>query len=114
MLFHITSKRDSDAAKHGGVYRPESLASEGFIHCSYAHQVCSVADRFYQNRTDLVLLQIDSSHLSCDVVDEDLYDSGEKFPHIYGELPWSAVVAVHEFPCTDTGGFCLPSALYVL
>ena len=111
MLFHITSKRDSDAAKQDGIYRPESLAAEGFIHCSYAHQVCTVADRYYHNRTDLVLLQIDPSHLSSNVVDEDLYDSGERFPHIYGELPWFAVVAVHRFPCTDTGGFRLPIAI---
>lgn len=111
MLFHITAKRDSDAAKNDGVYRPESLVSEGFIHCSYAHQVCGVADRLFQNCRDLVLLQIDSSQLLCDAVNEDLYGSGERFPHIYGELPWSAVVAVHEFPCVDTNGFCLPAAV---
>ena len=114
MLFHIISKRGSNDAKRDGVYRPESLVSQGFIHCAYARQVCGVAERYYKDRSDLVLLQIDPGLLSCDVVDEDLYYSGERFPHIYGELPWSAVAAVHEFPCTDNGRFSLPTAIYIL
>lgn len=112
-LLHITSKQAAEAAQAVGVYEPSSLSSEGFIHCSYADQVCRVANQFYKGSADLVLLEIDQMKLNCKVVDEDLYDSGESFPHIYGKLPWPAMIAIHEFPCNDIGEFQLPASVSV-
>ena len=60
-----------------------------------------------------MLLEIDRSLLEDKVVDEDLYESGEPFPHLYGELPWDAVVAVHTLPCSADGTFELPSTVSV-
>ena len=107
-VFHIIDKQEADIAKEQGFYQPSSLIDEGFIHCSYPMQVCRVADLFYRGKTNLVLLEIDKAKTNCEIIDEDLYDSGELFPHIYGELSWSAVVAIHEFPCKDDGTFELP------
>jgi len=112
-LFHILSKEDADAAKLKGTYLPENYLTEGFIHCSYASQVCKVALNFYKAQKDLVLLEIDKSVLNCEVIDEDLYNTGEDFPHIYGELPWQAVVQIHEFPCKADGSFDLPKTINV-
>ena len=39
-LFHIISKQEAETAKISGVYKPDSLNYEGFIHCSYPNQVC--------------------------------------------------------------------------
>ena len=110
-LFHIISEQTADGAKRASVYRPDSLQGEGFIHCSYADQVCRVADFLYRGRSDLLLLEVDSSRMSAKVLVEDLYESGEPFPHIYGELPWRAVAAVHAFPCAEDGTFCLPATV---
>ena len=60
-----------------------------------------------------MLLEIDKLLVDCDVVDEDLYESGELFPHIYGPLPWRAVVAAHAFPRSDDGTFRLPTSVSV-
>lgn len=74
-------------------YRPESLASEGFIHCSFADQVARSANRFYVDAVDLLVLHINAERLHGSLR-EEASDSGEVFPHIYGPLDRDAVVKV--------------------
>lgn len=112
-ILHIVSKTEANAARSQGYYQPASFNQEGFIHCSYPHQVCRVANLFYHGKTDLVLLEINKALIDCEVIDEDLYQSGEAFPHIYGQLPWKAVMAVHEFPGNDDGTFNLPESILI-
>jgi uncharacterized protein (DUF952 family) len=71
-------------------YRPESLAAEGFIHCSFAEQVARSANRFYAEAADLLLLHIDAQRLTSPLR-EEAADNGEIFPHIYGPLNRDAV-----------------------
>ena len=104
-LYHITSGREAEDARQRGVYVPAAFDREGFIHCSYAHQVVAVANRIFRGRTDLVLLEIDRARLNCRVVDENLEGGAELFPHIYGQLRMDAVIAIREFPCDDEGRF---------
>jgi uncharacterized protein (DUF952 family) len=104
-LFHITSHAEWQVAQAFSQYRPRRFAEEGFIHCSYAHQVKGVADRLFPGASDLVLLEIDPSRLSCRIVDENLEGGAQLFPHIYGPLPLHAVSAVHAFPCEADGTF---------
>jgi uncharacterized protein (DUF952 family) len=97
-LFHITTRDEFEAAKaRGEDYRPAAYAREGFIHCSYGHQVEATAVRHFAGRTGLVLLEIDRQALTCPVVDENLSGGAELFPHVYGPLPIAAVTAVHPF-----------------
>lgn len=110
-LFHILSREEADAAKLSGSYIPQNYSTEGFIHCSYASQVCKVALNFYKAQNNLVLLEIDKSLLTCEVIDEDLYGAGEDFPHIYGELPWQAVRTIHDFSSNADGSFNLPATV---
>lgn len=84
-------------AKSGDEYRAASLDTEGFIHCSTRDQLSRTARQIYGDRNDLVLLTIDATALDDQVVYEDLYDSGEDFPHIYGPLPANAVLATGPF-----------------
>lgn len=104
-LYHITSKEEADAAKRAGFYEPSAFAREGFIHCSYAHQVSAVANRIFKGRNDLVLLEIDPRLLDCRIVDENLEGGSELYPHIYGSLQMSAVQNIVEFPCDADGRF---------
>jgi uncharacterized protein (DUF952 family) len=106
-IYHITSAGEANAARENGYYVPAAFGREGFIHCSYAHQVVAVANRIFQGRSDLVLLEIDSTRLGCNVVDENLEGGSELFPHIYGKLKMSAVTAIHEFPCDSSGKFAM-------
>ena len=43
-LFHIVDRTAWQAAAASGEYRPDSLSSEGFVHCSFAEQVAPVAN----------------------------------------------------------------------
>ncbi len=101
-IYHLTRSPAWEAAvSHGTPYRrstvDRSLDEEGFIHCSFAEQVQGVADRFYRDLTDVVLLTIDTAKLEAEVRTENSY------PHIYGPLPIGAVVAVEPVPCGDDG-----------
>lgn len=94
-IFHITSRAEVIDAARVGEYVPKAFDADGFIHCSYAHQLAQVAERHFRGRTDLVVLEIDPSALSCTVIDENLEGGAELFPHIYGRLPMTAVVRTH-------------------
>jgi uncharacterized protein (DUF952 family) len=104
-LYHIALADDWAAARASGEYtvstRGRTLAEEGFIHCSFAEQVEATADRFYRDVTDAVVLRIDPGRLPSRVVVEDLIGSGERFPHVYGPIPVSAVVDVRPLRGTD-------------
>jgi uncharacterized protein (DUF952 family) len=110
-IYHITTRLEAMAANQSGEYVPQSFGVEGFIHCSYLTQVVVVADRGFRGRSGLVLLEIDRALLPCAVLDENLEGGEELFPHIYGPLPMSAVLKIHEFPCDNAGQFALPTAL---
>lgn len=85
-----------------GAYAPDSLATEGFVHLSAPHQVARVAAARFAGRSDLLVLVVDPAQLGREVVWEDAYGEGERFPHVYGRVPREAVVAVHAYlPGTD-------------
>jgi uncharacterized protein (DUF952 family) len=110
-LFHITTAREAEEARPARTYIPRQFGEEGFIHCSYRHQLCEVANRRFAGRVDLVLLEIDRTRLTCPVVEENLEGGAELFPHVYGPLPMTAVVRIHQFSCGTDGRFDLPETL---
>lgn len=91
-LYHLVL-RSAWETKPGEDYRADSLETEGFIHCSYAHQVASSANRFYTRADNLLVLTIDKALLASPLREEPA-SSGELFPHIHGPLNRDAVVSV--------------------
>ena len=102
-LLHICPVSDRQEAQARGEYRPASLDTEGFIHCSTAGQVAATANRFYHGRRGLVLLHIDPARVRPPVRLEPA--DGSLFPHIYGPLNLDAVVDVQEFEPGEDGTF---------
>ncbi|MHB1927920.1 MAG: DUF952 domain-containing protein [Acidimicrobiales bacterium] len=107
-IYHLALRGEwADAVVGGEGYRRstlgKSLAEEGFIHCSFADQVRTVADMVYRGRDDVVLLSIDSSLLQSPVRVEDVGGAGQAFPHIYGPLPVPAVVGASPVPLGADG-----------
>jgi uncharacterized protein (DUF952 family) len=94
-IFHIVSLDAWAAAQGAGEYRGDTLSTEGFIHCSRAEQVASVANAFYTGQVHLALLRIDPARVTSEVRDEP--SGGDVFPHIYGPLNLDAVVDVMAF-----------------
>ena len=107
MILHIIRKQDWQSAKQSGIYKSKSLEEEGFIHCSNENQVCKVADTLYKDEEDVLLLYIDETKLMSKVVYEDLYQLGEKYPHVYGLINLDAVVKVEPFLKDENGEFFL-------
>ncbi len=111
IILHITNRQDWEDAQAAGRYQADTLASEGFIHCSTPEQVVSVANALYPARQDLVLLGIDPARLTAPVRYENLQGEDELFPHLYGPLNLEAVVRVWEFVPDLEGRFSLPPDL---
>lgn len=91
-VYHLATKAAWEASP-GEDYRADSLETEGFIHCSYAHQVAGAANRFYAGAGELSVLRIDPARLASPLKEEPA-GSGELFPHIYGPINRAAVLAV--------------------
>ena len=81
----------------------KSLAEVGFIHCSFANQVQTIADLVYVGRDDIVLLEIDTAQVEPAIRVEQAEGTDEAFPHIYGPLSVAAVVAAHDVPLESDG-----------
>jgi len=116
MIFHITPRTAWDEAQQRGDYRAESLATEGFIHCSTISQVLPVAESFYKSQNGLVLLVIEPTLLSSDLIWEPPsggsppsgVPEGDPFPHIYGSINLDAVVKVVDLKKNADNKFILP------
>jgi uncharacterized protein (DUF952 family) len=110
VILHIASRT---SYRQGEPVVAPSLETEGFVHCSDFGTVHLPANRLYAGRTDLVLLVIDPARIDVPVRWEPGAPPdplGAWFPHVYGPIPASAVVAAHDFPPSEDG-FRLPAAL---
>jgi uncharacterized protein (DUF952 family) len=116
LILHIVKRVEWDCALELGHYAPDSLRTEGFIHCSTVAQVMATANLYYRGQNDLVLLCIDEERLTTPLNYESPIGSGTdrhqmSFPHIYGPLTAAAVKRVIDFPCEPDGSFLLPPSL---
>lgn len=111
VIYHITRQSDWDAARAAGYYAADSLESEGFIHCSTAQQVIATANRIFKGKSDLVLLCVDTAKVKAEIRYENLEGGTNLFPHVYGALEISSVIAAHDFSPLADGGFQLPPAV---
>lgn len=111
IIYHIISQTAWEQVAPTGLYRADTLQSEGFIHCSTAAQVRQVANRFYRGQRGLLLLAIDTERLQALVRYEAPAEdpaSEERFPHIYGPLNGDAVIDVTDFEPGPDGLFAAP------
>ena len=105
IIFHITHPADWEQAQQHGQYTSDSLASEGFIHCSKPGQIIDVANRFYGGQKGLLLLAIAPARVDAEIRFENLEGGAELFPHIYGPLNLEAVIAALPFEPEADGRF---------
>lgn len=109
-IYHISTWKAWEEAVKRNSYQAESLAREGFIHCSMSEQVLRVANAFYHGQKDLVMLVIDPTILIAEVRWEPGSDKpDELFPHIYGPINLDAVSRVLDFKENPDGQFDLSS-----
>jgi uncharacterized protein (DUF952 family)/GNAT superfamily N-acetyltransferase len=97
VFLHLVEPAQWRAALNEGALRPPSLVSAGFVHLSTPQQVHLPAQALFPGRRDLALLVVDPARLTDPVRFEPGRPSdppGMHFPHLYGPLPVTAVVAV--------------------
>lgn len=95
-IYHVTTKKEWEAALEKKCYLPANFEQDGFIHCSIDRQVEGVLDRFYKGQNGLVKLKIEKVKVQRPILFELAVDLDELFPHIYGPLNLDSVVEVTE------------------
>lgn len=95
MLLHVVPEPEWTAGPEAP-YRPASLASEGFVHCSPDEDTAlAIVEAHYRDVPGpLLLLLLDEALLTAEVRWEGSGD--RRFPHVYGPLDRAAVVGVRE------------------
>ncbi len=94
-IYHVVLPDVWERFKSRPSYQPESLTTEGFIHCSYPGQLEGVLKRYYSGVEKVLILKIETEKLLAKLVKEPS-TNGEMYPHLYGRLNHNAIVAIEE------------------
>jgi len=110
VLVHLIDPAAWRAALDEGCVRPASLDEVGFVHLSTPDQVHLPARALFPGRRDMVLLVVDPARLEAPLRYEPGMPSDPasmRFPHLYGPLPVTSVIAV--VPYRPPSPFLLPA-----
>lgn len=90
-IFKILHADEWREATADNVYRgsPDDRR-DGFIHFSTAEQAAGTYEKYFSDKADLILAAIDADALGSALKWEPSR-GGALFPHLYGDLPLSAV-----------------------
>lgn len=91
LIYHLVLPEVWDAVGSDAEYAAQSLATEGFVHCSYEHQLETVLGRYYAGVKKVTILEIDTEKLSSRLVEEPSTNN-EIYPHIYGAINRDAII----------------------
>jgi uncharacterized protein (DUF952 family) len=106
LIVHLCTRQAWNIALAAGEYRAASLEREGFIHCSRPEQILEVANSFYRQVPDLVLLWIDPRWVLHEIRFEKAgLEAQDVYPHIYGPLNLQAIISVCAFLIHPDGYF---------
>lgn len=94
-IYHIVLPEVWEKFKDEELYEAESLATEGFIHCSFEGQLEGVLERYYKDAGKVLIMEIETNDLFSKMVSEPSTND-ELYPHIYGKINKNAIVAVKE------------------
>jgi uncharacterized protein (DUF952 family) len=118
VVVHLTTARQWTDAQSAGFLRPDSLATEGFVHCSRVDQIAGVANCFYRGVHNLVLLVLPVASCVPELRWESPAhpdgsaahggESSDRFPHLYGPIDVAWVTAVRPFVADGDGLFTTP------
>ncbi len=105
--------RALETGSYTGSTRGMDLAEVGFVHMSTAAQLPGVIAFLYGDvaASDVVLLVVDLPCLAAAGVDvrwELVEGAATAFPHAYGPIPVTAVVATADLATDDAGHLVLP------
>jgi uncharacterized protein (DUF952 family) len=108
-IYKIVTQSQWREAEEEGLFRgaPVDLA-DGFIHFSTAAQVAETTAKHFAGKNDLLLVSVDAAALGADLKYE-VSRGGALFPHLYADLPLSAVLWAKPMPLGADGVHILPA-----
>lgn len=107
-IYHLSRRPDWHLAKQSGDYAGSAEdTADGFLHFSTASQVIESARKHRSGEPDLILLKVDADALGESLRWEPSR-GGQLFPHLYGALPASAVIAEVDLPLGADGLHVFP------
>jgi len=108
IIYHLARDRAWREAAETGSYRgtPDDRR-DGFLHFSAGNQIVESAARHKAGQPDLVLLAVDAGLLG-DALRWEVSRGGALFPHLYGDLPASAVLWAKPLPLGPDGAHAFP------
>jgi uncharacterized protein (DUF952 family) len=90
--YHLARRHEWEAQRHTSGYRPSAFAAEGFVHCTDGLDRLLIPANAYfaADPGPFVALEVDLDRVSAEV----RYDADPPiYPHVYGPIEPSAVVA---------------------
>ena len=102
--FHLVPEEIWTGVDRAAAYEPDSLASDGFIHCTDGIEALGdTFDRYYAtDARPFLALTLDLDQVGVPW----RYDvPGSPYPHIYGPIAREGVVAVSRVDRTPDGAF---------
>lgn len=109
MIYKVCTADAWAAATARGSYAGSSDDDrrDGFIHLSTGGQLRGTLDKHFAGQSDLLLIAIKTSRLGR-ALQWEPSRGGALFPHLYGELPMSAVEWTCALATTGAGRVILP------
>ncbi|MDB4533867.1 DUF952 domain-containing protein [Vicingaceae bacterium] len=113
-IYKIVDREVWDEAKEQGSFKGAGIdLIDQYIHFSTAQQVAETAAKHFVGQANLLLVEVDTKSLGPDLKWETSR-GGSLFPHLYADLPMSAVSHVAELPIDDNGIHIFPKDMPVL
>jgi uncharacterized protein (DUF952 family) len=108
MIYHMCKAEEWHAAPEAGSYGGSSQdVADGFIHFSTSTQIVESAAKHRTGQDGLLLLMVDDSALG-DALKWEASRGGALFPHLYGDLPLTAVHKAVALPLGADGRHVFP------
>ena len=101
-VFHFADPLAWQQALLSGSYAPQGLAAEGFIHAATSAQIAGVVDRHLRGHGPRVRLTLNCAALAEILQWEWSNASGDLYPHVFGPIPLTAVIASTPFDPDQT------------
>lgn len=108
-VFHLTTPEGWRAATDLGRVEPESLAVEGFVHCSTAAQLAGTIERHFGAAMELVIVEL-ATEVAREVRWEESRPS-ELYPHLYRPIVAADVTGIHRWRRASDGSVTLSEDL---
>lgn len=111
MIYRLAGRDDWARARQSGAYEGAEVdARDGYIHFSTAAQLRQTAALHYRDRDDVVLLAVPVAAVARDLRWEESR-GGDLFPHLYANLPASAVAETYALALGDDGAPVIEDAM---